>query len=80
MSDLLGRSGGVTSVTEEERLSTKEVGEIRKHTLNIPVGIYREVEYIATIENLSFAKTIALILRKGVQTWRKEQKDKEEKK
>lgn len=72
-----GRSGGVASVTEQERLSTKEVGESRKHNWNIPIGIYRELEHIAQVENLTFTKALLLIVRKGTQAWRKEQKDKD---
>lgn len=69
-----GRSTGVSSVTEKERKSRREVGETRRYTWGMPIGMYREIAHISETEGMSFPKALLLVCRKGIQRWREEQR------
>lgn len=66
----VGRFGSPASITEKERMSKREVGGTRKYTWSIPVGMYKEIKYIAEREGLTFPGAIQKLCRTGIQQWR----------
>lgn len=70
---------GVSSVTEKERRSKKEVGTTQRITnLNLPIGMYREIDLIAESEKKRFPETLCMLLREGLRTWRSRKKEENE--
>lgn len=70
--DELGRGAKPAYVDEQERQSKKEVGESRKYSWNIPIGMYREIEHIAKTEGVPFPRALQRLCRRGIQAWRGE--------
>lgn len=73
--DRLGRYKRVASVSEKERASTKEVGESRRYSWNMPIGMYKEISYVAETEHINFPRAVLMLCRRGLKLWR-EQKEK----
>lgn len=64
---------GVSSVSEKERRSTKEVGSTyRLRNLNVPIGLYRDLQYVAEQEGKQLPATVFLLLRLGFKEWRED--------
>lgn len=64
---------GVASVSEKERQSKKEVGgTFRMKNINVPIGMYRQIQHIAEVEGKTISGTVMSLLRIGIRTWRED--------
>lgn len=60
---------GVSSVSERER-KAKLKTEVFRMKINWPIGLYREIQYIANIEGKFLTDTVMELVREGIRNWR----------